>query len=151
MLLPRHLCYIFSACCNTYDLLYLNRREPWIKLVHWRAAVWSKYLLYTARLPIGLTISTYPNITVTGTTVCPEVWLCKDYTTQNMTVRNYLTGLMITTNHQTFSDQLKHLSSQIKLGSTNFLYIINKVHKTKWISRKFLVFIIRTNLISLIV
>ena len=27
--------------------------------------------------------------------------------------------------HQTFSNQIKHMSGQIKFGQTNFLYIIN--------------------------
>ena len=35
------------------------------------------------------------------------------------------TGLMIIVSHHTFSDQIKHLSGQIKSGQTNFLYIIN--------------------------
>ena len=34
-------------------------------------------------------------------------------------------GLMITASHQTFSGQIKHLSSQTKYGQTNSLYIIN--------------------------
>ena len=36
------------------------------------------------------------------------------------------TGLiMIMASHQTFSGQIKHMSSQIKFGQTNYLYIIN--------------------------
>ena len=34
-------------------------------------------------------------------------------------------GLMIMASHQTFSDQNKHLSGQIKFGHTNLLYNIN--------------------------
>ena len=50
--------------------------------------------------------------------------------------------------HQTFSNQIKHLSSQIKFGQANLLYIINgeviEFAKDKSMSRQVSVLIIST-------
>ena len=37
----------------------------------------------------------------------------------------HYTGLMVMAIHQIYSGQIKHISSQIKFGQKNFLYIIN--------------------------
>ena len=40
-------------------------------------------------------------------------------------VSSCIVGLMIMASHHTFPSQIKHMSSQIKFGPTNFLHIIN--------------------------
>ena len=59
---------------------------------------------------------------------------------------------MIMASHQTFSNQIKHLSSQIKFGQANLLYIINgeviEFAKDKSMSRQVSVLIISTVLIT---
>ena len=63
----------------------------------------------------------------------------------------HVTELMIMASHQTFSGQVKHLSSQTKFGQTNLLYIINgeviKFTKEKQMSGQFSVLIISTVLL----
>ena len=55
--------------------------------------------------------------------------------------------------HQTFSNQINHISDQIKFGQAIFLYIINgnfMEFAKKWMSGQFSVLIISTGLYAIV-
>ena len=134
-----HVCACMSVCMYTYTHRYIDTYIH--TYIH-------TYVCTYVRMHIHTYVCTYVR-TYVHTYVHTHIHTYI-HTYVHTYIRTYIhtyTGLMTMANHRTFSDQIDRLSSEIKFGQTNLLYVyyqwkIHWVYKRKWMSGQISVLII---------